>query len=442
MSWIRVLGSLDPNMAWDGTKLYQDGDFTHGSRVPYELRGAAASVRPGPGASWRILRDPLGLNKLFWARAEDGRVDMAARPHTLVAAGHRFDQISSVPRGCIADVAANQPEPTSGSLVPSWWFSAHRTSTLGVREAGREIQSRLEGYIEAIAVAHPSAPVFVCLSGGLDSSGIAAVVRDHIPAAVAVSFDLDRPSNRASEDRRVAQRLARDLGMPLLEVTVDHDELLANLDTVLVEGIDWRDFNVHAALVNAAIAAAIDESLPARDPTRPAIVMTGDLANEYLVDYHAERYKGGTYYELPRLPVLPLRSSLIRGLDTCHREIGVFAAWGLSVVQPYAAAVDAYLALNAEVLGLEDRKQRLCQDIFGSLLPDYVYSRPKVRAQVGDANVGEGVLAACIDRGLDSAWLRRRFADLHAVADPRALDRFIRAGRYRTAIPSPDSEVS
>ena len=45
------------------------------------------------------------------------------------------------------------------------------------------------------------------------------------------------------------------------------------------------------------------------------------------------------------------------------------------------------------------------------------------------------MLAACVDRGLDAAELRRRFAELHGVDDARSLDRFIRAGRYRAAMP-------
>ena len=174
---------------------------------------------------------------------------------------------------------------------------------------------------------------------------------------------------------------------------------------------------------------------PIRDPAVPVLVMTGDLANEFLVDYHPERYRGVTYYELPRLPAAALRTSLVRGLDTCHREIGVFAAWNLSVVQPYAVAIDAYMSLGPEFLKLEDRKERLCRQIFGNLIPEYVYSRPKVRAQVGDPGVGGGVLAACADRGFDRRWLRQRFAHLHDIADPGILDRFIRAGHYRASVP-------
>jgi asparagine synthetase B (glutamine-hydrolysing) len=435
MTSVRVLGTLDRDLAWDGNRLYEDAGLQVGSLPPYELRGAAASVRPGPGGSWRILRDPLGLNKLFWARTEDGGVDLAARARTLVDAGHPFEEIRAIARGCVLDLTAGEPPPAPASIVPVGWFSADGP-TLDVDKAGREIRSRLERYLAAVAAAHPAAPVFVCLSGGLDSSGITALARARFDTAVAVSFDLAHPGRQASQDRMMAQRLARDLDMPLLEVTVTEDELFEHMDTVLVEGIDWRDFNVHAALVNAALAAGIDDASPARDPGTPVFVLSGDLANEFLVDYHPERYKGTIYYELPRLPAVALRASLVRGLDTCHREVGVFAAWGLSVVQPYAVAVDAYLALDGQFLGREERKQQLCREIFGDLLPEYVYSRPKVRAQAGSPELGGGVLAACVDRGYDAAWLRRRFASLHGVADSTTLDRFIRAGRYRTAVPS------
>jgi asparagine synthetase B (glutamine-hydrolysing) len=433
MSTIDVRGGLDRNFSWDGTRLHVNADFEAGALVPRGLRGAAASVRRSPGGRWRILRDPLGLNKLFWAQADDGHVDIAARPRTLISAGHHLDQVSAIPRGCVADLGDG--ESTSESILPGSWSSSAAQPVMSVQDAGREIRTRLDGYLAALAAAYPSAPVFVCLSGGLDSSGIAALTRDHFTGAVAVSFELRRSGGGASQDRVVAVRLARDLDMPLLEVTTTEDPLFEHLDTVLVDGVDWRDFNVHAGLVNAAMAAGIHAARPAGDPAVPILVLTGDLANEFLVDYHAESYRGTAYYELPRLPAAALRASLVRGLDTCHREVGVFGAWGLSVIQPYAAAVDAYLSLSGEFLAAEDRKEQLCRHIFGTLVPEYVYSRPKVRAQVGDPDIARGVLAACVDRGFDRSWLRQRFAQLHDVADPARLDRFIRAGCYRSSIP-------
>jgi hypothetical protein len=169
-------------------------------------------------------------------------------------------------------------------------------------------------------------------------------------------------------------------------------------------------------------------------------VLTGDLANEFLADYHPERYDGKTYYPLPRLKASALRTSLVRGLATSHREIGVFAAWGLAAVQPYAVAVDDYLALPHDLFDREDRKQQLCRAIFGELLPEYIYARKKSRAQMGDGDACGGVLSSAIDKGIDRALLRERFAALHGVADEKQLDGFLRGGYYRTAIPFVDQE--
>lgn len=434
MNAVRVLGGLDRTFAWDGGRLYEDADLGPDAALPLELRGAAASVRSGNTGRWRIVRDPLGINKLFWVDAA-GTLCVAARPSRLTQEGHDFDAIRAIPRGFVVDL-----DPSEGTAAQ------HAIAVNGLRAPNgrpdridaiaRQIRSAVSGYLGAIATAHPSARAFVCLSGGLDSSGIAALAQDHFRELTAVSFDLDRDPGQASEDRLVARRLARDLGLPLLEATVSEEQLLGHVDTALVEGIDWRDFNVHAALVNAALAETIAQAVAGEDDREPVLVFTGDLANEFLADYQPERYRGSTYYGLPKLTRPALRKILVRGLDTSHREIGVFGAWGLSAVQPYAAAVDAYLALPDAFVSDPDCKALLCRKLLGRRLPRYVYARRKARAQVGGPDAGGGVLGLCVDRGFDAAQLKRRFAELHGVSDLSALDRFIRTGLYRSGVPS------
>jgi hypothetical protein len=213
-------------------------------------------------------------------------------------------------------------------------------------------------------------------------------------------------------------------------VTPTADELLDGLDTVLREGIDWRDFNVHAGLVNFGLASGI----AAAGSTTDDLVLTGDFPNEYLVDYHAEELGGQTYYSLPRLPPAALQAALVRGLETSHRETGPFYARSLPVVQVYGPAVDHYLALSASFLADPQRKERLCHMIFGDAIPDYVYSRPKTRAQIGDPDGDGGVLGVCLAHGIDARALRRRFTELHRATDSE-LDRFIRGGRYVASTP-------
>ena len=438
MRRVEVVGELDATFAWDGVDLYEEAALASGRTDPSGLRGAAATAAPAAdGEGWQALRDPLGLNKLFWAVDDGDTLLFAARPWRLIERGCALDQIAAVPRGTVVDIGRSGEQAAQRSLVPERWAAGPATEAdLDLDPVAAEIRDLLDRYLAAISARHRGAPAFVCLSGGLDSSGIAVLVAEHFPDAVAVSFDLSAPGRPESDDRRTAVRLAGDLGLPLLEATVSADELLGPLDTVLREGIDWRDFNVHAALVNAALAGAIADAVDRAGP--PPLVFTGDLANEFLIDYAPERYRGDTYYSLPELEPVALRSLLIRGLDTCHREVGVFEAWGQRLVQPYAVAVDAYLRLPAAFLRQADRKERLCQLIFGRGIPEYVLTRPKARAQVGGANPEGGVLAACVDRGLDAAALRRRFAELHGNADERSLASFIRAGRYRARPPGDD----
>src|SRR5207248_8065531 len=128
-----------------------------------------------------------------------------------------------------------------------------------------------------------------------------------------------------SGDRITAARLAADLGLPVTRATVSADDLLGLVDTVLTEGIDWRDFNVHAGLVNAALARGIAQ-LHVADAARP-VALTGDIANELLADYNAEQIGGRTYYALPRvsLPLLP--AAFVRGLRASPPAGGACPAW-------------------------------------------------------------------------------------------------------------------
>lgn len=424
MTAVELVGALDPILAWDGTALYDADDLRPPAPPPERLSGAAACALCNGGQVWRLLRDPLGLNKLFWAPDADGGISVATRPHRLVAAGHPLEEIAAIPRGTVLDVG----DPSSVTELAGARDAAPVTD---LARLGAAIRGRLGGYLAALSEAYAGARAFVCLSGGLDSSGIAVLAREHFADLVAVSFDLRGPGHGASEDRRTAERLARELDLPLLEVSVTEEELLATLDTVLLEGIDWRDFNVHAGLVNAALA----EGIAGAGGGRGTLVLTGDVANELLADYHAESYRGEVYYALPRLGPRRLRAALVRGLDASNRETGVFGAWELTVAQPYAAAADLYLAIPADLLAEPQAKQRVAREIFGDRLPSYVYERPKARAQLGGEGAEGGVLAACVDRGIGRGELRARFARLHGVEDGRVLDAILRTGSYRSAIP-------
>lgn len=437
MTQIRIVGSLDRAFAWSPEHGFAGRDVSRPlETLPRDVRGVFATAEADGSGRWRLTRDPLGLGKLFWCVGPDGALLMASRPLSLVDAGCRFEEIHAFPPGSVLDIdpergTNERARLESGGLDGGDVAERHR---LDLDEVASEVRSILTHFFSDLAASRHRSRIFVCLSGGLDSTGITVLAREHFHDVVAVSFDLERPGGVESADRRDARRIARDLALPLMQVTVSPDDLLSLVDTVLVECIDWRDFNVHAGLVNAALARAIREECGGDPGEGDPLVLTGDLVNELLVDYEPERYRRHTYYRLPRGPGAAVRRFLVRGLATSHREVGAFSARGLSPVLPYAVAAGAFLSLDGERLGDPGCKSRLARRLFGDAIPSYVYDRPKIRAQVGDLDTGRGVLALCSDRGVDQEWLVRRFCRLHDT-EPESLRRFIRVGRYRSGLP-------
>ena len=72
-------------------------------------------------------------------------------------------------------------------------------------------------------------PLYVALSGGLDSTAIAVLARQLLGPFTAVTFAVsDEPSRPASDDLAFAHRVAQDLGVPLVEVRVTADDLMSS----------------------------------------------------------------------------------------------------------------------------------------------------------------------------------------------------------------------
>ena len=128
---------------------------------------------------YRIIRDPLGINKLFWVARREGGVLFAARPRRLIDQGYPLGEVRSIP-------------------VDQWWMCSPRdTPRFDPRSVLRVVRAHCVGTSASRTSARGSGPphwisrgrregasiaeVFVCFSGGLDSSGIAALAREVVP---------------------------------------------------------------------------------------------------------------------------------------------------------------------------------------------------------------------------------------------------------------------
>jgi asparagine synthase (glutamine-hydrolysing) len=192
-----------------------------------------------------LVRDPLGVKPLYWAQAGDGTVYAASEPAPIVASpGMRatpnwrmvsayistirttmagetmFEGVRTVRPGSIVEVDLAGDRPAARERV--WWTPASEGTGADV-DAVREA-------IEASVVAHLRADVPMCclLSGGLDSTIIAAITRRSVDglrtyAAGAAVEDDEDPAN---SDLVFGARAAAALGTRHAEAILTRDVFL------------------------------------------------------------------------------------------------------------------------------------------------------------------------------------------------------------------------
>ncbi len=384
------------------------------------------------GEGLRLLRDPLGLNKLFYGQRADGAMVVASRIDTALAEGVRLDDLASAPPGRVLSIKSGQAlgeDISDLDVDPGFDLAKHQAS----------VEVKLAAYFDRLAQLFPAATFVVCLSGGLDSTIVATLAAQRLPKVVAACFsylrDEDFPRWLAgesdlaslSDDFRTASSIAEELKIELIPVFRPRSAVATAAPTAIRLCQDWRDFNVHCAVVNLFLA----ESLRAHFPAGGAVILTGDLMNEYVCDYHEERIDDTLYYPQPRMPLIKRRRFFVRGLDAGDREVGVFNAFGLPICQPFAAVAEDYMRVPAEILEQPDAKLLLNGPLLPQKLLDKV-SRVKQRAQVGGAD--GGTLALFHRLGLRQTdlirlWSQQLPKDLRGDA-PTDIIQF---GRYRAS---------
>lgn len=394
------------------------------------LQGQFSLAFRGPEGQIILMRDRLGINKLFFAIHESGRVLAATYLIDLIDRGVPFEAIYSVPAG---HVLALDPPRRALSLRRYFDLDVDDTErgSTSLGPAARNIRERLELWFSRLAEQFTDRKICVCLSGGLDSSVIAAMATKYFTGVTAYTYGYAGSDQPTSEDVHYARKVADFLRIPFRLVPAATDDLFSALDDALCYGQDWREFNVHCAMVNEILARAIAGDAKEIGVDSPPLVLTGDLMNEFLADYASLSYQNREVYKLPHVDRARLRAALIRGLDAGDRELGIFNRHGIDVIQPYGLLVDQYLRLPASLIDGERSKQDLVREVAGDLLPSFLFERLKARAQVGDSTGPGGLLASLLRAGCDGPWLRRAFRHRFMITEERVLDRFIRLGRYR-----------
>ncbi|MER3424412.1 MAG: hypothetical protein C4293_15535 [Nitrospiraceae bacterium] len=401
-----------------------------------QFAGVAADSQKG---TVRLIRDHLGINKLFFAIHESGEVAAANHLIELVKHGIPMEGIFSVPAGHILELDVYDKRLT---LIPYFKLKLQAVDGRSMLEDWAVgIRRELETWFERLARHFGCRHICVCLSGGLDSGLIGAFAKRFFDRVTCYTYGYVQDGCPPTDDAAYARQLAQCLGCPFRFVPATACDVMRVVERALVSGQDWRDFNVHCAIVNELLAEAIEQDWIRSGDSMPPLVLTGDLMNELLSDYSPITYGGREYYRLPRLDVHSLRSALVKGLDAGDREVGVFARHGLDLIQPYGLLADRYLELPTALVCSEGGKQRLVRAVASDLLPAWIFERRKVRAQIGTVNEPVGILPTLVDAGCDENRFRSMFCRLLGIQKETFLNSFIRLGRYRYLAQFPDGGV-
>tara|TARA_Y100001958_G_C21225407_1_gene550784 strand:- start:803 stop:2125 length:1323 start_codon:yes stop_codon:yes gene_type:complete len=288
-----------------------------------------------------------------------------------------------------------------------------------------EIDNKLTEYFQSISKLHKGKKVFVCLSGGLDSSIIAYYAKKYFSQITAITFTLTDSENisnynprdftqyeshlslnNVSNDYKKGLRFAIELDIPFLGVLVEKKINLNILKKVLIYGQDYRDFNVHCAWVNYHLGKSVRNLYPNEE----IVFLTGDLMNEFIADYKTVKFENNEYYKLPKVPNSKLNKILINGLECGDREIGIFNYFNITTLQPFSSLVREYLKLPDEVLLRPNVKEYLNSNLIKNESLRSFVNKSKVRAQVGGSD--GGVLALFVKNNIQQKNLKSLWEDI------------------------------
>ena len=434
MSAVRVVGDLDRSFAWDGERLV--GDRTTLRAAAERLRGAAAAVEPAGGRLARRCATRSASTSCSGRRtATAGSRSPRARRGWSTRAT-RWARSARCRAAAVVDLAGERSAAVAraGGVVRARPRPSPRRRPAEIRAHARPLPRRARGARTRRRGRTSASPA------GSTARGIAALVARALPGRRGGQLRPRRGRGGRSEDRAAAERVAaRPRTCRCSRPTWTATGCSPTSTPCSCEGIDWRDFNVHAALVNAVLARGDRATASAGSRGRwssPATWPTSSWSTT-----HAEQLPGR---DLLRAAPPRARRRCARawcaGLDTCHREVGVFEAFGLPVVQPYAVAVDAYLSLPGGLpRACPTARSGSAARSSASALPGFV-----LRAAQGPRPGRRRRRRRRGARGLRRPRRRRDRAapPLRRAARrrgrPGELDRFIRAGRYRTATPALD----
>lgn len=398
-----------------------------------DLEGMYALLLAGTDGSFLAARDPVGIKPLFWARRDD-LVMFASEMHAfepqwqaeveLFPPGHYWTPES----GLVRFASAVRTSGTAAKALDEW----------SVEEIGAtpppegvlaEIRERFVISVEEQMLG--DVPVGVFLSGGLDSSLVAAVAARWCQRH-GQTLQTFAVGTEGSSDILAARAVAEFLG-------TDHHEHVYTADEAwdALPGVVGSIESFDPSLVRSAVANYLLAEFTA---AHVKVVLTGEGADELFAGY--------AYYEEYR-DEGTLQEELIRSVEGLHslnlqRCDRVTMAHGLEARVPFLDThmIELGLALpETAKLSSEDKPEKyLLRIAFDGWLPDDVLWRGKI--QFGDGSGASDVLK----QRAEESVTQDEFEAMRDEVDPplRTREEAAYYRMFRTSLPSvrPEKTIS
>jgi asparagine synthase (glutamine-hydrolysing) len=362
-----------------------------------DLRGMYAFAVAHEDGRLVVARDPVGVKPLYWARVDGA---------TLFASELRaFDPEH---RHLVEEFPPGHRWTSAGDLRP---FRPLVVTGPELTDRGQAVTLVRETLVTAVRRRMMAdVPVGVFLSGGLDSSLVAAIMaRHHADAHGPVhSF---AAGTAGSSDLAAARRVADHLGLVHHERVYDADEVVSVLPDVVRSIESYEPSLVRSAVPNYLLSEHTASVVK--------MVLTGEGADELFAGY--DHYRD--------LPEAGLRAELVRNLAGLHnlnlqRCDRVTMAFGLEARVPFLDRDVVNLAARMPVAWLlpggHGQEKALLREAFAGWLPEEILWRPK--EQFGDGSGTAAVMAEQADVLAPGDWRDERVGSLPA---PRSREELV-----------------
>lgn len=356
---------------------YSDSPDTIGVR---DSAGPGHLAQAEIGARGLLLtRDQLGVAPLYYGRTADGKLAFASEVKSLLAVTRDVRELSP---GCRC---YDSREERYFELQLSEPISAPP------ERIAQELRQRLTTAVERCIEASSGCEVGSWLSGGIDSSAMAALARPQQSQMATFAAGV-----AGAPDLEYARSVADFLGTKHHEVVVDVQAMVAVLPQVIWHLESFDALLVRSSITNYLVARVASEHVPA--------VFSGEGGDELFAGY--------AYLQPFSLQELPAELLDITGRlhnTALQRVDRSAAAHGLLAHVPFLdPEVFSYALSVPAAHKLRDGIEKwILRRALAGLLPQQVLNRRKAKFWEG-AGVGEQLAAYAAERISDADFYRER----------------------------------